>query len=80
MLRYESFYIHNRSLFTVILPVTSVVMKIFSAKCDRGRPEESRSTANEAMDPMLVRSLLEQLLPLLCDVFQVCEHICTFSK
>uniref|UniRef100_A0A0M3I707 E3 ubiquitin-protein ligase n=1 Tax=Ascaris lumbricoides TaxID=6252 RepID=A0A0M3I707_ASCLU len=40
------------------------------AKCDRGRPEESRSTANEAMDPMLVRSLLEQLLPLLCDVFQ----------
>uniref|UniRef100_A0A914ZV22 E3 ubiquitin-protein ligase n=10 Tax=Parascaris univalens TaxID=6257 RepID=A0A914ZV22_PARUN len=40
------------------------------AKCDRGRPEEGRSMTNEAMDPMLVRSLLEQLLPLLCDVFQ----------
>ncbi|KHN87505.1 E3 ubiquitin-protein ligase HECTD1 [Toxocara canis] len=40
------------------------------AKCDSGKSEEGSVTVSDTVDAKLVRGLLEQLLPVLCDVFQ----------
>uniref|UniRef100_A0A0M3JKI3 E3 ubiquitin-protein ligase HECTD1 (inferred by orthology to a human protein) n=1 Tax=Anisakis simplex TaxID=6269 RepID=A0A0M3JKI3_ANISI len=42
------------------------------AKSQQNKAEDSsKTTANESIDKALIRNLLEQVIPILCDVFQV---------
>ncbi|EJW84453.1 Hectd1 protein, partial [Wuchereria bancrofti] len=66
---------HERSeeehqLVASILESPSAYIQGIDEKVVKEKADVTRETSNEKIDPTIVRQLLEQLLPVLCDVYQ----------